>query len=178
MTTKYLLPCECGASVPIEVAQAGQSVSCECGRSLVVPALRAIRQLPRREGDERPTPRRRWNAAQGTLFAVGAMVTLWSLLFAAYCGFLRWRIDTRPPPPDFAQQLVGQVDSSTPEQLYKFWLDAQKFGLPAGISLYAFNCREAARLNRNAFIGLAVAVCGAVVASSSLFLGRRAGRRP
>ena len=159
--------------MPIEVAQAGQSVCCECGRSLVVPALRAIRQLPRREGDERPTPKRRWNAAQGTLFAVGAIVTLCSLLFAAYCGILRWRIDTRPPPPEFAQQMVGDVDSWPPEQLYEFWHNAQEFGPPPGISVYAFGRQEAARLIRNAFIGLIVAACGAVTASSSLFLGRR-----
>ena len=44
--TKYLLTCECGKTVPVEVGQAGEQVACQCGAKLDVPPLRKLRHLP------------------------------------------------------------------------------------------------------------------------------------
>ena len=173
MTIKYLLPCECGASVPVDPAQAGQSVPCSCGRQLAVPALRAVRQLPRCEAEKgpAPAPARRWNATQGALFGLGAAVTLASLTFAGYCAFRRWHIDTRLPSAEFTQKWVGEVDAWTPEEMYGFWRVAREFGLPPGISVLTADRREAARLNRNILVGAVLALGGVALAFSSLFLG-------
>ncbi|MGL6195868.1 MAG: hypothetical protein ACRC2T_13715 [Thermoguttaceae bacterium] len=46
MAQKYLLPCTCGESVPIETTQAGQTVTCSCGLQLQVPTLLKIKKLP------------------------------------------------------------------------------------------------------------------------------------
>jgi len=43
---KYLLPCKCGQSVEIEAGQAGQTVACACGESLLVPSMLQIKALP------------------------------------------------------------------------------------------------------------------------------------
>jgi hypothetical protein len=45
MSVKYLLPCSCGRTVPVEVRQSGLDVRCECGATLVVPVLRDLKQL-------------------------------------------------------------------------------------------------------------------------------------
>lgn len=45
MSQKYLLPCSCGKFVPIETAQAGSDVVCQCGQSLKVPSMLKIKKL-------------------------------------------------------------------------------------------------------------------------------------
>jgi hypothetical protein len=46
MWQQYLLCCSCGIEVPIETAQAGGNVLCDCGLSLKVPTLLQIKKLP------------------------------------------------------------------------------------------------------------------------------------
>lgn len=44
----YLLPCACGADIPVSAAQAGGQIGCPaCGRLEAVPKLRDLGQLPR-----------------------------------------------------------------------------------------------------------------------------------
>lgn len=43
MGIKYLLPCPCGESRPVELCQAGKSVTCRCGAVLEVPTIREIK---------------------------------------------------------------------------------------------------------------------------------------
>lgn len=45
VSVKYLLPCTCGKNVVIESRQAGESVACECGASLLVPTVRQMAAL-------------------------------------------------------------------------------------------------------------------------------------
>jgi len=42
---KYLLPCKCGQSVEIEPGQAGQTVVCACGETLLVPSMLQVKAL-------------------------------------------------------------------------------------------------------------------------------------
>ena len=44
--TKYLLTCECGKTVTVDIGQAGEQVACQCGAKLDVPPLRKLRHLP------------------------------------------------------------------------------------------------------------------------------------
>lgn len=178
MTKQYLLRCECGQSTPIDVTQAGQSLACPCGRTLVVPSMRAVRQLPLCEAGEPRVSKRSWNALQGTLFAVGALLALWGLLFAAYHYLLRTRIQIQPISSEMIRQAIEEVDTWTLEQAYAFWTETQKRGLPPGLSPYVLACREAARLERTATAGAAIAVFGLLLALSSLLFGRRSRAAP
>lgn len=45
MSQKYLLPCSCGKSVPVETSQAGSDVVCQCGETLKVPSMLKIKKL-------------------------------------------------------------------------------------------------------------------------------------
>jgi hypothetical protein len=82
--TKYLLNCGCGATLPVDVGQAGERVACPCGATLEVPPLRKLRHLP-----VAPVPVEEsasWNARRGIvaalmiLAAIPALIALWSRL--------------------------------------------------------------------------------------------------
>lgn len=45
--TTYLLPCSCGREIPIEPRQAGETVSCECGRTSAAPRCERSRTFDR-----------------------------------------------------------------------------------------------------------------------------------
>ncbi len=46
LAQKYLLPCSCGKTVPVETSQAGGEVRCDCGQVLKIPSLSNIKKLP------------------------------------------------------------------------------------------------------------------------------------
>ena len=95
--TQYQLPCECGRYVLIEPTQAGESVVCQCGRKLQVPALRALRQLASVQVDSLPPAAPRWTPAQGLLFACGVLVIVVSLISAGYSHLRRLQFAVTPP---------------------------------------------------------------------------------
>ena len=41
----YQLPCECGAAVSVNTADAGNEITCRCGRMIVVPQLSQLREM-------------------------------------------------------------------------------------------------------------------------------------
>ena len=90
----YLLPCSCGAKVPIDRVHAGQTIQCACGRSLTVPSLLAMSGLEPAESEEEPPPAGIvWGIPQ-RLTVVGMVV-----LGLAAAGFL-WTLLALPPPVD------------------------------------------------------------------------------
>lgn len=73
---KYLLPCECGQSVEVEPGQAGQTVTCPCGKGLLVPSMLQVKALP--VAPEKPVSQSR---KTGTSY-----ITAWvALLFGIVC---------------------------------------------------------------------------------------------
>ncbi len=101
--SEYKLPCAvCGQSVIVSTRQAGESVSCDCGKPLEVPTMRELRQLdpvPAQSAASKPT----WTAAQGLLFAAGALMTVIAAGSALWLTSLLRRVDTRQPD-------VGEVE--------------------------------------------------------------------
>ena len=61
----YLLPCSCGAKVPVDAAQAGQVIPCACGQSLTVPSLLAVKKLePAESPPAADSARAAWGLSQ------------------------------------------------------------------------------------------------------------------
>ena len=54
---KYLLPCSCGESIPLDLTQAGQTVTCHCGKSQQAPSLLKIKKLQPLNKDSASTSR-------------------------------------------------------------------------------------------------------------------------
>src|SRR5436189_5850500 len=81
--SKYLVECNCGNKLPVEMGQAGGRVACTCGNLVDVPPLRKLQHLPTAETEvARPTST--WSARKGVITAslllAGALATVnaWS----------------------------------------------------------------------------------------------------
>lgn len=97
MSQIYALPCSCGASVPVEIRQAGETVNCQCGKALDVPKLRDLRRL-QPLAESRPVKRpASWSVLQGSIFAVGLCALVLSAGSAYYVWSYRQLYDTSKP---------------------------------------------------------------------------------
>jgi len=171
--TKFLLPCECGESVSIEIKQAGQIVSCACGRELQVPTMRGIRELAPADDAEAAVVRS-WSLTQGALFGCGVPIALIGLFIGGYYYRLQSQIDLRRPSDQDIEQWIGVVDEWSTEQLWAFWGLSQEVGLPPTISPYVTACRYVARLRMIMWTGVGIACLGIALTLSSFLLIRRA----
>ena len=79
----YLLTCECGLDILVQVAQAGDQLACSCGASIAVPNLRDVKQLPLAD-DQLHKPKGEWNATGGSIFALAIVFIAAGLTVAAY----------------------------------------------------------------------------------------------
>lgn len=119
---RYLLPCDCGQHVEVDVGQAGGQVVCACGRTLHVPTLRKLRHLPpvRVEVAEAVPA---WNARKG-------LVSLLIVLAAALSAITLWSRLTEPVMPTFdmtvqaryAHGIEQELSALTPLRAWEFWL--------------------------------------------------------
>jgi hypothetical protein len=116
---RYLLTCDCGEVVPVELGQAGGHVVCRCGKSLAVPALRSLRELPV-EQDKEVAVRRTWHPRYG--------VTAICLIVALGLGSASlWIHLTEPKPPVFntaeSQKMLDEaMDDMTPAVVWHLWM--------------------------------------------------------
>jgi hypothetical protein len=102
----FLLPCECGQKLEVTAAQAGQRLTCACGRAIDVPTLRGLQSLERTVSAAMPA-QRRWGARQGLLF-LGAAIAGASLIAAGWLQF------TRPKELMIVERLMPRSDPPSP----------------------------------------------------------------
>lgn len=92
------------------MGQAGQTLACDCGRSVAVPLLRNMRTLPI-AADERPaTPARGAGRSLPAFFCV--LATILSLGLASFFGFGITRVD-----PSWTEETQRVVDNSIIDQM-------------------------------------------------------------
>ena len=46
MVQRYKLVCECGEEHPVEISQAGRTITCTCGKKLPIPSMLKMKRLP------------------------------------------------------------------------------------------------------------------------------------
>jgi hypothetical protein len=116
--TKYLLKCGCGATLPVEVGQAGERIACQCGAMLEVPPLRKLRHLP-----VAPVPVEQsvsWNARCGIVAAL--------IIVAAIPGLIAlWSRLTEPKvatfePVAYSRGVEERLKAISPLQAWQFWV--------------------------------------------------------
>ena len=116
--TKYLLTCGCGATLPVDVGQAGERVVCPCGATLDVPPLRKLRHLPL-QPSATPQSVAIWNLRKGFIAACLAIAVI---LAAVALG--SWL--TEPTVPSFTAGRDRSVDEAlktiTPAQAWTLWI--------------------------------------------------------
>lgn len=140
MATRYLLPCTCGKTTPVEVSQAGETLTCACGNALKVPTLRGLKELPL--ADEEPRAGRPaekavdWSAARGALFSLSLLVFVVASLTAAI-NFYAWRrIDIaglRERLVQFDDEQFAGLDNAPPLAVLEYWTHEASVGLAEGM---------------------------------------------
>lgn len=165
MSPQYLLPCSCGRKLPVDLAQAGNRIHCECGAQLEVPTLLHLKRLDRASP---PDPvatggRASWGVRQ-RVSLTGAVFSLAGIVFAAWCFVTRPRIvDVTDYPPMAALQLWESL---------KMGIDLP----PSGFEVAMLTKLE--WHHRWTVVGLIAAVLGALVMCASLLIGRRSLAKP
>ncbi len=118
----YRLPCDCGREFLVTSIQAGEVLTCGCGRAREVPTLRALKKLPLSDLAPGPGARtRRWTALQGAIFNLGLVVALISLAAIAFFGWQRSKLDLRKPGLQ-DEEMLARVMELTPSQAWSAWV--------------------------------------------------------
>ncbi len=181
---KYLLPCSCGKSVAVAPSQAGQRVRCACGRTLDVPAMRLVRQLPPAE-DAATRPRRAasaWSRAHRLVFVLGLVMLASGAATAGYYQLVRAQLVTDEFLWDDLEGACATIDRLTADDAWDVWVALRDLGIgPYAPPIFVHHRRIASQLMRYVIGGAAVAGGGLVVMLLPLVwrpAPRRAPRRP
>ena len=166
MGIKYLLPCSCGETRPIELCQAGETVPCRCGAMLQVPTMRDIKKLEpydQRSDDSSLRQVSTWGRRESRIF-LGTLLTCTGL------GLFGYTQMTRPK--------LADMGSLSPIQTWVLWQDLRN---GPDRSLRPFDQRHMKRLavNRLATVAALSLTCVGILAmvAASLMRKRRPVRR-
>ncbi|MCA9268569.1 MAG: hypothetical protein KDA41_08870 [Planctomycetales bacterium] len=169
MSVKYLLTCHGDQSVEVTTADAGRTLACPCGKSVLVPTLRHIKCLPPAESSaDAARPTAGWSAQQGALFAMGTVLFVGCLLGGIGVRNERAKIDTTVPQmhPDFVTLVTGEIAAFAPEQTLDLWEKLAANPLPEQRAVLPHEAanEKASQLDRIAYSLFAIAAAGLVAA--------------
>ncbi len=136
----YLLTCtNCEQPIPVEVAQAGETVRCDCGAEIPLPSMREIRRLPTDGGPMAgeksievyglPLQSSSARQLQRYLFAAGFLVAVISAGMAGFYYFSAARIQVDGAHRHEMEQGDRLIDALTPEGAYEAWKMLQVQGI-------------------------------------------------
>ncbi len=123
MADKYLLDCECAARHSVGTHQAGTELACECGRTLSVPRLGELRQLPREGGATAgAAATSRWEAGHSLVMA-GLTLGLLALAVGLWAHFSmpsvsKYRDDMGERSKWYLDEWLAQA---SPADIYHVW---------------------------------------------------------
>lgn len=170
---RYRLDCRCGKATLVSTSQAGESIACECGLMLEIPALRQLKQLPVVSDEVDAQQRGGWGFRQGVLTAALLVATT----LASIGGYFH---ATAPRPPEVIDRdalVAAGVEQLTAQAGWELWVSQYQPVFARGQLEVAVDYRQAAyeeqkafnRLCRMGFYGAALvsALAGVVVAISA-----------
>lgn len=171
--SQHLLPCECGISVVVKSQQAGESITCECGKTIAVPGLRNLRELPI-AGTAKDEERIHWTRARGVVFAIGFGTFLLGAGLLGLFGLKRSQLDLKPPAPEVVKKFQQDLSEITPTDAWVIWSTWQDRVLyRARAPVYLQNRARASWLHKLMAASGTVGLLGLVTAVGSTFFGKR-----
>jgi hypothetical protein len=109
----------------VEVGQAGETLTCACGRELKAPTLRGLRELtpvsedaPRKGTPGAPVD---WSAGRGVLFSLGLLTFVLALAYGSYHLYVWSGIDVAQIEAHDEVHADEFVDQMTPVSMLEFW---------------------------------------------------------
>ena len=132
MAIRYLLKCQCGQPTPVTIAQAGETVTCGCGKKLQVPTLRGLRELEQETMPEPPhRGRAAWSPVQGYLYSAGILLAIGGIAFGAWqvVQYLRVKPYTVDQSVAVTESMNADVDDMQLMQTLDEWKHSLEHGL-------------------------------------------------
>jgi hypothetical protein len=175
VSAKYLLPCRCGRQIVVEPREAGQTSSCPCGQSLLIPTMLEMTGLEPAPTETIRPAERAWRWQHGIVFLGGAM-----LLLAIGLGtYFHWNRPVAPIDAIDPEAVRQSANKLSPLQTWHYW-ELMKQGLDRRvdqryaekISLYHIAQGFAGAL---ALAGMALIGCGVAIDKKRRG-GKKAGR--
>ena len=137
--SQYLLPCSCGANIPVSRSQAGMSLPCpQCAKSLDVPTIRNMASL----ASISDTPEKaKSSSAPIWLGPVAAIAFLAAVAASFYCGSLIWeryqilstlaeqKMDLTITEEDYLSDRRKLASKSSPADTWDYWNVMARQGL-------------------------------------------------
>lgn len=173
---KYLFPCsECGTNHKIDIAQAGQRITCACGAALEVPTMRGIRQLEVAEptgGETADKPA--WSPRLGAAFVGGVALMVLGLIVVGM-GVIGWSRLVVPDPVAYDPRHTDEMlESLSPMATFELWEDVKKAGLgPYQKPAYLMANEAKTKLTWILVSGGIVTAVGLIVVVGATMAGRR-----
>jgi hypothetical protein len=178
MTARYLLPCHGDRVVEVTVALAGHTVTCPCGKSVVVPTLRELKRLPVAAAETSArSSAAPWTLQQGILFSLGLLLIAASGVALGVIGFKRSKLSTEAAVlrDEFHQQLGEEIGAMEPSRTLDFWRMLREIPLPDRNYVMTFEehrKQSAKLLNRMLFAGGVGVLGGSLVLAGLLYKPR------
>src|SRR5205823_12538424 len=126
----YLLPCSCGQTTQVAVAQAGNEVVCSCGKRLHVPTMRGIRQLELAPSEASGRPAPGWSRIHGAIFAAGLVAAVIGVAITGFCflqyariRFSHWGDLSKDRTADVNKAMAADIDRLTPVETLELWTE-------------------------------------------------------
>jgi hypothetical protein len=125
--SKHVLTCECGQTLAVDTAQAGETVACGCGKTIAVPTLRQLRELPlavEESGSAEAAATGTWGVRQGVM----AVCLIAAALCLAVAGYSRY---SQPEMPQFDATLYTErmdrvVETMTPIDAWRSYVNSYR----------------------------------------------------
>lgn len=176
--TTYLVTCECGKKVPVQSGQAGEQVSCVCGKQVNVPPLRMMRHLPVAE-QEVSQPGATWDSRKG----VAAAGLIAAGILAAIAAWSRYSEPVVPTfPTDHESTVSEALDTIKPVEGWQMWVEGYRPLAVSGFAQFRHPHAEAieAYIAKKRFLQkvlLALAAVAAAIAAATAFWPQQTRRQ-
>ncbi len=129
--SQFLLPCACGANIPVNRSQAGMSLPCpQCGKAIDVPTIRKLAEfasaVPAKKAIKTSNS---WNLL-GVIAAISFIVGLAGLTYGGYLVYDRYTItsqlaqndvDLNKTEAEFMEGIRTKALQSAPSDTWDYW---------------------------------------------------------
>ena len=169
----YLLTCQCGNDLPVEVAQAGDSLTCECGENITIPNLRDVKMLPLAP-DQQPVATSNWNLATGILFFVAVISISSGVLGASFSFYKGSRFDTVDTTIEttlYGDVVIDQMPPLESIEVFKM-IRAAGLGQQQRVE-FLIAQEQQNQYYAYGYLGIAIAVLGCLLTGGTMIANRR-----
>ncbi|MEC7566505.1 MAG: hypothetical protein VX738_12560 [Planctomycetota bacterium] len=169
----YLLTCPCGNDLPVEVAQAGDSLTCECGENITIPNLRDVKMLPLAP-DQQPVAASSWNRVNGILFFI-AVISISSGVLGAGFSFIRGSQivvdDTTEETTQYGDVVIDQMPPLESIEVFKM-IRANGLGKQQQVE-FLIAQEQQNQYYSYGYLAIVIAVLGCLLTGGTMIANRR-----